>query len=403
MKKVLDYKKIKNAKVAFNNSLKSNNLCQASLKEATKNLPFLQISQGSYKATLTKAEAQRQKEHHDYEILMEELKDLIKFLNDFLKQIDSTIKDNSKFTSLFELGASLLKKANKLGKISQVIPIFLQLADDDSTFGVGDGILDVEESGTYIGGKKASVQSTNTSKSSSSLKSSSTVSNSTTTSKSTVGSVAISSNILPSNKTSPMKQSNHTNYTIPKESNSTVSANSHILDTLRKNVFNLVIQVTADSNKAELDENQANLAFMKLRQFLMDIIDLLGKNINKTKSQITLMNNCIGTEKKVMSSATSKQIRNKKLLASAAQTCKDFVAELISATVSRQKEVKAISDILFIIKKRFGEIKDLNDIVNKLLKSLSPYNNKTLFAAYQENMKNQMKDNEHGKQLSEGK
>jgi len=104
-----------------------------------------------------------------------------------------------------------------------------------------------------------------------------------------------------------------------------------------------------------------------------------------------------------MSSATSKQIRNKKLLASAAQTCKDFVAELISATVSRQKEVKAISDILFIIKKRFGEIKDLNDIVNKLLKSLSPYNNKTLFAAYQENMKNQMKDNEHGKQLSEGK
>jgi len=398
---------IYNAKVAFNNSLKANNLCQTSLKDATANLPLLQASQVRYNATLTKAEAQRKKDHHDYEVLMGELKDLIKFLNDFLKQIDSSIKANSKFTSLFELGATLLKKANKLGKISIVMPIFLQMAEDDSTFRLGNGILELEETGTNVGGKKASVQSANTS---SSLSSSSAATSNPpyyipyfTNSTKTSMSATSSNNSIASNKTVPMNQSNYTNYTVPKKSNTTVSANSQILDKLRKNVFNLVIQVTADLNKADLDENQANLAFMKLRQYLMGIMDLLGKNIIKTKAQITLMNTCMGIENKIMQSAASKQVRNGKLLDSAAQTCKDFLAEFISATESRQKEVKAINDILFIIKKRFGEIKNLNDIVNKLLKSLSPNNNKTLFAAYKENQKIKIKDNLHGKQLSEGK
>lgn len=367
---------ITNANEAFNMSLGASNLCSKSLAEASSNLPLLKNAQGTYNVTLSKAEAQRKKDHDDYVTLSGQLQELITFLSNFLSQIDLTNSEIKNLPSLFELGENLLKKAAKLGKIKEIMPIFLQLAEDD-TLGEQIGSLAV----VVTAGKKASVAST-----------SSTPSSIVTVSSGNISSSVPSSSI----STSSSSQQSSSNIT----SNYTESPSQKTLEELRKNVQNLVTQVKNDLNRADIEEGNSKKIFTELQKNILGIIDILGKDIIKTVAQISLMNACTTKENSIMMSATGKMDRNGKLQELAKKTCKDFETEFVVATLNRKKEVQAINDILFIIKKRFGDIKKLEEVVSNLLKSFKPYMNMTVFVKYQEYKKQSISDNANGRTLS---
>jgi len=169
----------------------------------------------------------------------------------------------------------------------------------------------------------------------------------------------------------------HSDYSYKSQSKTVKSLNDH----LRKLLNKLIV----DSKQNDLDEAKAQAAFEKVKKELVAIIAKLRADIKKTKTQIVNMNSCIADEGKILTQAGSKKHRNQKLLDLAGKTCTDFAREFVTATKNRVREMKVITQILKIMKKRFGELpKDLVSYLEATKIGFKIYVNSTQFQKYED-------------------
>jgi len=169
----------------------------------------------------------------------------------------------------------------------------------------------------------------------------------------------------------------HSDYSYKSQAKTVNSLNDH----LRKLLNKLIV----DSKQNDLDEAKAQAAFEKVKKELVSIIAKLRADIKKTKSQIVNMNSCIASEGKILSQSGNKKHRNQKLLDLAGKTCTDFAREFVTATKNRVREMKVITQILKIMKKRFGELpKDLVSYLDATKTGFKIYVNSTQFKKYED-------------------
>jgi len=171
---------------------------------------------------------------------------------------------------------------------------------------------------------------------------------------------------------------------------------------LKTHLRNLLNKLIVDSKQNDNDEAKAQAAFDKVKAELMVIIGKLQADIKKTKTQITNMNACVANEGKIMTAANSKLSRNGKLLDLAGKTCTDFTREFISATKNRLSEMNVITQILKIMKKRFGQLpEDMLEYLRSTKKGFRIYVNSTQFKRYQEYVQQHVADSIRGKHLAD--
>jgi len=193
-------------------------------------------------------------------------------------------------------------------------------------------------------------------------------------------------------ETAGLSSTAHSNYSYKAQTKTVGNLKTH----LRKLLNRLVV----DSKQNDIDEQKAQAAFDKVKAALLKIIDKLHKDIGKTKKQITAMSSCVANEGKIMATANSKLSRNAKLLNLAGKTCTDFTKEFINATKNRLSEMQVISQILVIMKKRFGELStELVDYLNATKAGFKAYINSTPFKQYQDYVQQHIADNVSGKNL----
>jgi len=171
---------------------------------------------------------------------------------------------------------------------------------------------------------------------------------------------------------------------------------------LKTHLRKLLNKLIVDSKQNDIDEDKAQAAFEKVKKALLKVIDKLRKDIKLTKTQITNMTACTANEGKIMTTANNKLHRNSKLLKLAGKTCTDFAREFITATKNRLSEMQVISQILKIMKRRFGELpKDFVDFLNATKAQFKIFISSTQFVKYQEYVQKHVADNLHGKKLTE--
>jgi len=184
----------------------------------------------------------------------------------------------------------------------------------------------------------------------------------------------------------------HTNYSYKSQAKTVGTLKAHLQKLLNK--------LIVDSKQNDIDEAKAQAAFEKVKAALLKIIGKLKKDIGRTKTQIKNMTACVASEGKIMATANSKLHRNSKLLDLAGKTCTDFTREFISATKNRLSEMQVISQILKIMRKRFGQLP--NELVEYLRATKSGfkiYINSTQFHKYEDYVQKHVADNIHGKTL----
>jgi len=170
---------------------------------------------------------------------------------------------------------------------------------------------------------------------------------------------------------------------------------------LKAHLTKLLNKLIVDSKQNDIDEAKAQAAFEKVKKELLAIIDKLKNDIKKTEIQITNMNACIANEGKIMTAANNKLSRNGKLLNLAGKTCTDFTKEFIAATKNRITEINVITQILAIMKKRFGQLpEDLMSYLKSTKAGLKIYVNSTQFHRYEEYVQKHIADNLKGRQLT---
>jgi len=99
-----------------------------------------------------------------------------------------------------------------------------------------------------------------------------------------------------------------------------------------------------------------------------------------------------------MTQAGSKKHRNEKLLDLAGKTCTDFAREFVTATKNRLREMRVISQILKIMRRRFGELpKDLVDYLEETKTGFKIYVNSTQFQKYQDYVQKHVADSQEKK------
>jgi len=171
---------------------------------------------------------------------------------------------------------------------------------------------------------------------------------------------------------------------------------------LKTHLNNLLNKLIVDSKQNDIDEGKAQAAFDKVKAELMIIIGKLKTDIKKTKTQITNMSACVASEGKIMSTANSKLSRNGKLLDLAGKTCTDFTREFITATKNRLSEMNVITQILAIMRKRFGQLpNDLVEYLRSTRKGFKIYVSSTQFKRYEEYVQQHVADSIRGKKLGE--
>jgi hypothetical protein len=427
---------IVDAQAAYTASSGAEVKCSASLAEAKKFLPDLERTVTDYKAQIKVKTAERDVQHKKYLESQKEWESAIAFLKSFLKKIDATIQGGNKAT-LVELNEQLIRHVAKLGRLEKLVPIFVELEGDvntDSSFGSSSSGDDSEEDddeddeGEVVG--KNVTNSTKSIKKSHSLvsKSAKKSKNSTTsrtktknvtslapkitsieqlvskvanrTNNTTVHATSLKNVATISSFTNKTNSTNSTQFKIP---NSTVvkSLSDKKLNHLEKIVGDLVNQLVADSNAADLEEVNLEKSFEKLILEFNTIIVQLNQNILRIKAQITEMNLCVKKEQVVMDTAASKKLRNEKMLAIADKTCVDFVKDFVIATKNRYREVESVKDILTIIKKRFGQFpQSLLKLLDQLGGEFKKYINTTQFQKYDGIAQSHIQDNAHGRSLS---
>jgi hypothetical protein len=166
-------------------------------------------------------------------------------------------------------------------------------------------------------------------------------------------------------------------------------------------VLDLQTQLSADMKFAQIEENKQIKIFTDLKTNLNDIVSQLKKNIDRTKSQIISMRLCVSKEKTIMYAASSKTLRNDRLLKLGDTACKDFARAFIGATKSRSTELVTIREIIEVIKKRFGQLDpDLLKRLKNMTVTLKVYINNTEFKKYESYVKTNVSDNASGRKLS---
>jgi uncharacterized phage infection (PIP) family protein YhgE len=91
-------------------------------------------------------------------------------------------------------------------------------------------------------------------------------------------------------------------------------------------------KLIVDARQNDVNEQNAQKIFNQLKVRLTGIISKLGRDIQRTVSQIREMKNCVASEGSIMRTASNKVLRNKRLKNSAAHTCADFAREFVQAT-----------------------------------------------------------------------
>jgi len=171
---------------------------------------------------------------------------------------------------------------------------------------------------------------------------------------------------------------------------------------LKDHLTALLNKLIVDAKQNDIDEAKAQAAFEKVKAQLLKIIAKLREDIKKTKTQITNMNACVASEGKIMTTANNKRSRNHKLLVLAGKTCTDFAKEFVAATKNRLSEMKVITEILKIMKKRFGELPtELVSYLEATKAGFRVYINSTQFQRYEEYVQKHIADSIRGKKLSD--
>jgi len=360
---------VSDAKEAFKASSDANSRCSESLAAAKGFLPDLEKAVVSYKAQIKIKTEEREVQHKKYLELRKEWENAISFLKSFVNKIDNAV-NNGKPTALLQLNEMLIKHASKLGKIKDIVPIFI-------------AIEQTINSSTKISQKVAS-----------SISSGTVVSNSTNTSISSVNSQTKSAGF--------MKETtqNITNTTINTSIIEQPLSDNKLIN-LKIVVQKLVTQLAADCHEADVQEDNLQKSFETLIQEFNLIISELEQSITRIKIQIKEMESCIASESAIMSSSSQKENRNQKLLFLAERTCTDFIKSFVDATNNRARQVEVVKDIIVIIKRRFGELPPnfMNEL-NTTDGHFKEYINSTQFQDYVEIVQFKMADNLRGRQLS---
>jgi hypothetical protein len=357
---------ISDAKEALNASSDSHNRCTQSLAAAKSFLPQLERSVLSYKTQIKVKTDEREAQHKKYLELKKEWDNAITFLKSFVNKIDDAV-NNGKPAALIQLNESLIKHASKLGKIKDILPIFIAIE------------------------KTINSSSKTNQKIGSANNSSSVVLNSTNTS---VITQTKSAGFI---KETTQNITNTTTITTVKEQ--PLSDNNLI--NLRTVVQNLVNILTVDSHEADVQEDNQQKIFEKLIQEFNLIISELELSITRIKTQIKDMENCIVSELAIINSASLKENRNSKLLVLAERTCTDFFKSFVDATTNRARQIEVVKDIIIIVKRRFGQLpSNFMDELNSANAHFKHYVNSTEFQKYVEIVQVKIPDNLRGRTLS---
>ena len=360
---------VSDAKEAFKASSDAHSKCSQSLAAAKGFLPDLEKAVESYKTQIKIKTDEREVQHKNYLELRKEWENAISFLKSFVNKIDDAV-NNGKPTALLQLNEMLIKHASKLGKIKDIVPIFIALEQTINS----------------------STKSIN--KVASSINSASVVSNSTNT---TINS------IISQNKSAGFIKKitqNIINTTINTSIKEQPLSDNKLIN-LKTVVQKLVNQLVADCQEADVQEVNLQKSFEKLIQEFNLIISELEQSIAKIKTQIKEMENCIVNELAIMNSSSSKESRNEKLLFLAERTCTDFIKSFVDATNNRARQVEVVKDIIVIIKRRFGQLPPnfMNEL-NTTNGHFKQYINSTKFQQYVEIVQIKIADNLRGRKLS---
>ena len=138
-------KEIAEGQMSYNAASNSFAKCQASLRAARDNLPTLRNAKKEYDNLLARKTAERARQNKLYLARAADWKDAIMFLNEFTIQVKNKI---AKGISFADLSAHLLKHANKLGFIAEVVPLLVQLAQSPAEKAVS--VPTVKRNYTYL-------------------------------------------------------------------------------------------------------------------------------------------------------------------------------------------------------------------------------------------------------------
>ena len=316
---------IKDAKSSYENSYNSKNQCFSSLNFIKVLLPQLNNTIFNYKSQKNIKTDERQISKLNYLKLKEEWNKAIRFLDDFIKQIK--ISQGVVTSSFIDLNENLIKHVAKLGRLSDLVAIFLAMEEEHS-----------------------------------------------------IAKVSVTLNL----KTKFLPAVNTTNTT----SNTSTPNGTSNSERLEKLVTDLKTKLEADANQSNVEENITENNYQLFITTLDNLIKRLENDTNESNKHILDMEHCIENEQKIMNSASAKVIRNKNVMHTSDRTCNDFFKEFVSATLERKKEVEYLEDILGIIEERNGQIPaGISDMLEKLKGQFKVYVNKYKFKKYDENSK----------------
>ena len=122
-------KEIKFAKLSYKAADEAYERCHSSLTSAIKNLPKLKRSISDYAALLLQKTNQRRRSHEQYLSLDSDWSEAIMFLIEFNIEVKKTSEElnNANFSQLTE---SLIKHMTKVGKLSSLSAIFMELTSE---------------------------------------------------------------------------------------------------------------------------------------------------------------------------------------------------------------------------------------------------------------------------------
>jgi len=162
-------------------------------------------------------------------------------------------------------------------------------------------------------------------------------------------------------------------------------------------------QLIVDARQNDLNEQKAQKIFDEFKARITKIISKLAKDIAVTKSQIKAMKICVSSEGSILTSASNKLLRNRRLKKAAKHTCADFIKEFVEATKNRLEEIKTLHEVLKICQKRFGELpKDLVSYLEEVKGGFKRYINSTEFQKYVAYVEKHTADNVYGRALAHG-
>lgn len=352
---------ISDSQQAYTASSETHTRCTQSLASAKTFLPELDKAVLNYKNQIKIKTEEREAQHKKYLELRKEWENAISFLNSFVNKIENSIK-NEKQSSLLQLNEELIKHASKLGRMKDLVPIFIAMKQSVNISTQGNQNQNV------------------------------------VTSKSSLKSTSLSANTLNSNtKVNTQIISNTTINTTTKDE----PLSDDKLINLKIAVQKLAKVLLADSNEADIQEQNLQKSFETLIKEFNVIISELEQNIDRIKNQIKEMEKCIADELVIMNSASNKNNRNDRLLKLAEITCTDFLKSFVDATRNRARQIEVVKDIIQIIKRRYGQLpsKFLEE-VNIANNHFKTYINTTQFQKYVEITRIKISDNLRGRKLS---